>query len=79
MTVSSSPKPRWKPGELRVLVVDDEQDVRLGLRLLAEMVPPRWLSLVRASPFWIERNSPRLRVCSAVPTCWPIWALAIPI
>jgi len=28
--------PSWKPGELRVLVVDDEQDVRLGLRLLAE-------------------------------------------
>jgi DNA-binding NtrC family response regulator len=26
----------WHPGELRVLVVDDEQDVRLGLRLLAE-------------------------------------------
>ncbi len=26
----------WNPGELRVLVVDDEKDVRLGLRLLAE-------------------------------------------
>lgn len=26
----------WSPGELRVLVVDDEPDVRLGLRLLAE-------------------------------------------
>ncbi len=26
----------WKPGELRVLVVDDEHDVRLGLRMLAE-------------------------------------------
>jgi len=28
----------WKPGELRVLVVDDEPDVRLGLRLLSESV-----------------------------------------
>ncbi|MHC4449655.1 MAG: sigma-54-dependent transcriptional regulator [Planctomycetota bacterium] len=28
----------WKPGELRVLVVDDEPDVRLGLRLLAESI-----------------------------------------
>jgi DNA-binding NtrC family response regulator len=26
----------WRPGELRVLVVDDEPDVLLGLRLLAE-------------------------------------------
>ena len=29
-------QPLWQPGELRVLVVDDEADVRLGLRLLAE-------------------------------------------
>lgn len=35
MTEPSRP---WKPGELRVLVVDDEDDVRLGLRLLAESV-----------------------------------------
>jgi len=28
----------WKPGELRVLVVDDEPDVLLGLRMLAESV-----------------------------------------
>ena len=36
MTGPSSPEPPWEPGELRVLIVDDEQDVRLGLRLLAE-------------------------------------------
>jgi DNA-binding NtrC family response regulator len=36
MTVASNSQPRWTPGELRVLVVDDENDVRLGLRLLAE-------------------------------------------
>ncbi len=36
MTVSPAPEPLWKPGELRVMVVDDEDDVRLGLRLLAE-------------------------------------------
>lgn len=30
------PQPRWVPGELRVLVVDDERDVRLGLQLLVE-------------------------------------------
>ncbi len=36
MTVSPTPEPLWKPGELRVMVVDDEDDVRLGLRLLAE-------------------------------------------
>lgn len=34
--VSSTAGPRWEPGELRVLVVDDEPDVRLGLRLLTE-------------------------------------------
>ncbi len=31
-----SRQPLWQPKELRVLVVDDEGDVRLGLRLLAE-------------------------------------------
>ncbi len=36
MNVSPTPEPLWKPGELRVMVVDDEDDVRLGLRLLAE-------------------------------------------
>jgi DNA-binding NtrC family response regulator len=34
--VSDTAEARWHPGELRVLVVDDEKDVRLGLRLLAE-------------------------------------------
>jgi len=34
----SEPLRPWKSGELRVLVVDDEDDVRLGLRLLAESV-----------------------------------------
>jgi len=38
MTVSPGPTSRWKPRELRVLVVDDERDVRLGLRLLVESV-----------------------------------------
>jgi len=36
MIQESRRRPRWAPGGLRVLVVDDEQDVRLGLRLLAE-------------------------------------------
>jgi len=36
MTRSSEISPAWDSGELRVLVVDDEPDVRLGLRLLAE-------------------------------------------
>jgi len=36
MTRSSEISPAWDRGELRVLVVDDEPDVRLGLRLLAE-------------------------------------------
>ena len=30
------PDPLWQPGELRVLVVDDEPDVCLGLKVLAE-------------------------------------------
>ena len=38
MTASTSPVPSWNPGELRVMVVDDEHDVRLGLRLLAESI-----------------------------------------
>jgi DNA-binding NtrC family response regulator len=38
MTAPSTPTSQWKPGELRVLVVDDERDVRLGLRLLVESV-----------------------------------------
>jgi DNA-binding NtrC family response regulator len=38
MTVSSDISPTWDRGELRVLVVDDEPDVRLGLRLLAESI-----------------------------------------
>jgi DNA-binding NtrC family response regulator len=38
MTVSSDNSPPWDRGELRVLVVDDEPDVRLGLRLLAESI-----------------------------------------
>ena len=38
MTVSSDISPSWHRGELRVLVVDDEPDVRLGLRLLAESI-----------------------------------------
>ena len=36
MTRSAEISPAWDRGELRVLVVDDEPDVRLGLRLLAE-------------------------------------------
>jgi DNA-binding NtrC family response regulator len=36
----------WSPGELRVLVVDDEPDVLLGLRMLAESVDAE----VRAAP-----------------------------
>ena len=36
MSGSIDPTPHWEPGELRVLVVDDEADVRLGLRLLAQ-------------------------------------------
>ena len=38
MTVSCDVSRPWEPGELRVLVVDDEPDVRLGLRLLAESI-----------------------------------------
>jgi len=38
MTASSDACPPWDRGELRVLVVDDEPDVRLGLRLLAESI-----------------------------------------
>jgi DNA-binding NtrC family response regulator len=38
MNAPPTPAPRWDPGELRVMVVDDEDDVRLGLRLLAESV-----------------------------------------
>ena len=38
MTASSDIAPAWDRGELRVLVVDDEPDVRLGLRLLAESI-----------------------------------------
>jgi len=36
MKQGSGPQPRWSSGELRVLIVDDERDVRLGLQLLAE-------------------------------------------
>jgi len=36
VTLSSGQSQPWEQGELRVLVVDDEPDVRLGLRLLAE-------------------------------------------
>jgi len=36
MKQESDPRPRWSAGELRVLVVDDERDVRLGLQLLVE-------------------------------------------
>jgi len=38
VTVSADISPPWGRGELRVLVVDDEPDVRLGLRLLAESI-----------------------------------------
>jgi len=38
MTGPSDISPAWDRGELRVLVVDDEHDVRLGLRLLAESI-----------------------------------------
>ena len=38
MTRSSDIAPAWDRGALRVLVVDDEPDVRLGLRLLAESI-----------------------------------------
>ena len=38
MSVPSDISPVWDRGELRVLVVDDEPDVRLGLRLLAESI-----------------------------------------
>jgi len=38
MSASSVAPPRWESGELRVMVVDDERDVRFGLRLLAESV-----------------------------------------
>ncbi|MCP3981199.1 MAG: sigma-54-dependent Fis family transcriptional regulator [bacterium] len=38
MTRSGNSCAPWLPGELRVMVVDDEPDVRLGLRLLAESV-----------------------------------------
>ncbi len=38
MSVSSDISPPWERGELRVLVVDDEPDVCLGLRLLAESI-----------------------------------------
>jgi len=38
MTVFSDISPPWDHGQLRVLVVDDEPDVRLGLRLLAESI-----------------------------------------
>jgi len=38
MTDPPGSAPLWDPGELRVLVVDDEPDVRLGLRILAESV-----------------------------------------
>ena len=37
MNTPPGPEPPWKPGELRVMVVDDEDDVRLGLRLLADL------------------------------------------
>jgi len=36
MTREDARPPLWQPQELKVLVVDDEADVRLGLRLLAE-------------------------------------------
>jgi len=38
MSLPSDISPPWGPRELRVLVVDDEPDVRLGLRLLAESI-----------------------------------------
>jgi len=38
MTRSPDLSPTWGRGELRVLIVDDEPDVRLGLRLLAESI-----------------------------------------
>jgi len=38
MTAPSTLEPKWIPGDLRVMVVDDEDDVRLGLRLLVESI-----------------------------------------
>jgi len=38
MSTPTDISPAWDRGELRVLVVDDEPDVRLGLRLLAESI-----------------------------------------
>jgi DNA-binding NtrC family response regulator len=56
MTLSSDISPPWDHGELRVLVVDDEPDVRLGLRLLAESI--------HADVHEAESGEKALEICS---------------
>ena len=54
----------WKPGELRVLVVDDEPDVLLGLRLLAESLKAEvhTASSAEAALEQLERSAPHVIV-----------------